>query len=87
MVVDYYALNKQTIKNRYPLLRIDDLFDHLARARIFLSLDLAQGYQQIIILNEDAPKTAFRTPSGHYQFKFLSFRLINAPSTFQCVMN
>ena len=59
MVVDYRALNKQTVKNRYPLPRIDDLFDQLAGSTIFSSLDLAQGYHQIRISEEDAPKTAF----------------------------
>jgi hypothetical protein len=75
MVVDYRALNKQTVKNRYPLPRIDDLFDQLADSTIFSSLDLTQGYHQIRISEEDAPKTAFRTPFGHYQFKVLSFNL------------
>jgi hypothetical protein len=87
MVVDYRALNKQTIKNRCPLPRIDDLFDQLADARIFSSLDLTQGYHQILISDEDAPKTAFRTPFGHYQCKVLSFELTYAPATFQGMMN
>ena len=87
MVVDYRTLNKQTVKNRYPLPRIDDLFDQLAGSTIFSSLDLAQGDHHIRKSEEDAPKTAFRTPFGHYQFKVISFVLTNALSTFQGVMN
>ena len=87
MVVDYHALNKLSVKNRYPLSRIDDLFDQLASSTIFSSLDLAQGYHQIRIYEEDAPKTVLQTPFGHYQFKVLSFGLTNAPTTFQGVMN
>jgi hypothetical protein len=70
MVVDYRALNKQTVNNRYPLPRIDDLFDQLASSTVFSSLDLAQGYHQIMISEENAPKTSFRTPFGHCQFKY-----------------
>ena len=87
MVVDYRALNKQMIKNRYLLPRIDDFFDQLAGSTVFSSLDLTQGYHHIRISKEDAPKTAFRTPFAYYQFKVLNFELTNAPATFQGVMN
>ena len=87
MCVDYRALNTQTIKNRYALPRIDDLLDQLQGAKVFTSLDLAQGYHQIRITEEDVPKTAFRTPLGHFQYRVLCFGLSNAPATFQSVMN
>ena len=87
MCVDYRALNKQTVKNRYPMPRIDDLLDKLAGAKVFSSLDLQSAYNQVRITPEDVPKTAFRTPIGHYQFKVLCFGLTNAPATFQKVMD
>lgn len=87
MCVDYRALNKITVKNRYPLPRIDDLFDQLQGAKYFTSFDLSQGYHQIRIPEEDVPKTAFNTPMGHFEFRVLSFGLTNAPATFQSVMN
>ena len=87
MCVDYRALNRITIKNRYPLPRIDDLLDEVGKAKYFTSLDLASGYHQIRINPEDVPKTSFITPFGHFQWKVLIEGLTNAPATFQHFMN
>src|SRR6476469_7799132 len=87
MCQDYRSLNKITIKNRYPLPRIDDLLDSISDMKYFTSLDLTSGYYQIRITEEDIPKTAFRTPDGLYQLNLLTFELTNAPATFQSVMN
>ena len=87
LCVDYRALNNITVKNRYPIPRIDDLLDAVSGSKYFTSLDLTSGYHQVLISEEDRPKTAFRTPWGHYQFKVLIEGLTNAPATFQSVMN
>jgi hypothetical protein len=80
-------LNKVTVKNKYPLSRIDDLFDQLKSVKIFSKIDLRLGYHQVRIKDEYISKTAFRTRYGHYDFTVVSFGLSNAPVVFMCLKN
>nr|GEU68864.1 putative reverse transcriptase domain-containing protein [Tanacetum cinerariifolium] len=85
--IDYRELNKLTVKNRYPLPRIDDLFDQLQRTSVYSKIDLRSGYHQLRVREEDNPKTAFRTRYEHYKFKVMPFGLTNAPTVFMDLMN
>nr|GEZ35915.1 putative reverse transcriptase domain-containing protein [Tanacetum cinerariifolium] len=87
MCIDYRELNKLTVKNRYPLPRIDDLFDQLQGSNVYSKIDLRTSYHQLCIREEDIPITAFRTRYGHYKFRVMPFGLTNEPVVFMDLMN
>nr|GEX68549.1 retrotransposon protein, putative, Ty3-gypsy subclass [Tanacetum cinerariifolium] len=87
MCIDYRELKKLTVKNRYPLPRIDDLFDQLQGSRVYSKIDMRSGYHQLRVREEDIPKTAFRTRYGHYKFQVMSFGLTNVLAVFMDLMN
>ena len=87
LCVDYRKLNKMTVKNKYPLPRIDEFFDQLKDASVFSKIHLRSGYHQLRIKDTDVHKTAFKTRYGHYEFRVMPFGLTNVLTTFMDLMN